>query len=405
MRVSFMILRLAAHDFKHEWRVSACLVLALATVLTPLLVLFGLKFGLIEVMTTRLLEDTRNLEIRPIGSGNFTPDWFGDMRARPDVAFVIPRTRSIATTVKLTNPGGPRGTFVTAELVPTAPGDPLLGELDKGVTDNETAVLSAAAARRLGLVPGDKVVVVVGRVRETRHEGARVVLGVSAILPESRFLRPAAFVALPVLNAVERYRDGFSAAIFGAEGEPPPEGPRSFASYRLYARALGDIPALRDDLEAQGLEIHTNAAAIELVQSMDRNLSAVFWILASIAILGLLLSLASSLWANVERKLGALSTLRLIGFPSAGLVFFPVAQAVLVCILGALLAAGLYLGIELVLNRVFAASLLSDEVVTRLLPRHFMVMFSGTLVFGLAASVLSALRVAAIEPGEKLRDV
>ena len=37
--------RLAASDFLFEWRLTSCLVLALAAVLAPLLVLFGLKYG------------------------------------------------------------------------------------------------------------------------------------------------------------------------------------------------------------------------------------------------------------------------------------------------------------------------------------------------------------------------
>lgn len=55
--------RLAFRDFLHEWRVSLCLIFALAAVLAPLLVLFGLKSGIIATMTERLRADPHNLEI------------------------------------------------------------------------------------------------------------------------------------------------------------------------------------------------------------------------------------------------------------------------------------------------------------------------------------------------------
>jgi len=402
MRAPAQALRLAALDFVHEWRVSACLVLALAAVATPMLVLFGMKFGLIEAMRGRLLEDPRTLEIRPLGSGHFPPAWFEAMAARPDVRFVVPRTRSIANTVTLINPNGPRGAFETVELVPTAEGDPLLGALAAGPGE---AVLSGAAARALGLGPGDRALARIGRVRDGAREGAEAPLRVSGVLAEGRALRAVAFVPAALLDRVERFRDGFAVAEFAAEGPPAPQGERVYASFRLYARALDDIPRLRDLLEAEGHDIRTRADEIELVQAMDRNLSIAFWILAGIAVAGLTLSLAASLWANVERKVGALATLRLIGYPSGPLVLIPVAQALMVAAAGMALAGALYLAIAGGLNARFADSLGAGEVVCRLMPRHFLAGVAATMLLSLAASGLAGLRAASVEPGERLRDV
>ncbi len=62
---------LAARDYRDEWQMSGFFILALAAVLGPMLVLFGLKFGIISSMVDNLVEDPRNREIRPIGSGHF----------------------------------------------------------------------------------------------------------------------------------------------------------------------------------------------------------------------------------------------------------------------------------------------------------------------------------------------
>jgi putative ABC transport system permease protein len=48
---------LATAHLLHEWVLTLCLVLALAAVLAPLLVLFGLKHGTIHTLRERLVED------------------------------------------------------------------------------------------------------------------------------------------------------------------------------------------------------------------------------------------------------------------------------------------------------------------------------------------------------------
>ena len=73
---------LALSDYTHEWRMSACFVLALAAVLAPMMVLFGLKFGIITSMVDNLIEDPENREIRPIGSARYGKPWFETLRAR-----------------------------------------------------------------------------------------------------------------------------------------------------------------------------------------------------------------------------------------------------------------------------------------------------------------------------------
>jgi len=78
-----------------------CAVLGLAAVLAPLLVLFGVKSGIINTMADRLIEDPRNREISSVGSGHYEKDWFLSMDKRPDVVFVIPQTRSIAANMVL----------------------------------------------------------------------------------------------------------------------------------------------------------------------------------------------------------------------------------------------------------------------------------------------------------------
>ncbi|MCK5203198.1 MAG: hypothetical protein KAR15_04980, partial [Desulfobacterales bacterium] len=62
------VIHLALRDYLHERLLSACAVMGLAAVLAPLLVLFGVKSGIINTMSDRLIQDPRNREISPVGS-------------------------------------------------------------------------------------------------------------------------------------------------------------------------------------------------------------------------------------------------------------------------------------------------------------------------------------------------
>ena len=123
MRLALQIIRLALGDYLHERLLSLCAVLALAAVLTPLLILFGVKYGVVSTLTERLERAPQTLEISPVGSGHYTRDYLEQLSRHPAVAFVLPRTRAIAATLDLVTEGGQR---CTVSLEPTAAGDPLL---------------------------------------------------------------------------------------------------------------------------------------------------------------------------------------------------------------------------------------------------------------------------------------
>lgn len=64
-----LLASLAWQDYRNDGWLSACSVLALVAVIAPLLVLFGLKFGLVSSLTERLENDPATREIIPLGGG------------------------------------------------------------------------------------------------------------------------------------------------------------------------------------------------------------------------------------------------------------------------------------------------------------------------------------------------
>lgn len=396
---------LAGQDCLHEWHVTLCLMLALAAVLAPLLVLFGLKSGIVTTMTERLKADPRNLEITLKGNHRLQPSWVDGLRARSDVGFVVPRTRTLAATMDLIGPGGK--VLSGIDVLPTAEGDPLLAPglpVPLGLHD---VALSHTAAGRLGVAPGDRIDGVVGRRLDGVQQRIEIPLAVVAVLSEAAFRRDGAFASVPLLVATEDYRDGLAVASLGVDtgAASASQTARSYAGLRLYARSLEDVAPLAADLRAQGFDVLTRAKEIQTVQAIDRTLSFIFLVIATVAATGFLLSMAASIWANVDRKRRDLALLRLVGLKTSALMVFPASQALIVAVGGLLLSALLYTVVSQLFNATLAANLARDEFVCRLYAGHGLLASVLTLGFALAASAFGAYRAAKIDPAESLREL
>jgi putative ABC transport system permease protein len=400
-----VMLRLATADWLHEGRLSLCLVLALAAVLVPLLVLLGLKSGLIAALARDLANEPSFRELRPLGQGRFDTSFLAELGARPEVAFLMPSTRFLAATVSLVNPSRPDAEPVQAELVPTASGDPLLGAITLPDPLGDL-VLSAPAAEQLGLHAGGQAAARFGRVLASgTGEVLKREMRVIAVLPPMATPRVQAFVSLPFLVAVEDYRDGRSVSSLGVStGDPPPEGARRFASFRLFARTIFDVAPLRAWLAAHAVRVDARLAEIQLLTDLDRSLSILYAVVAGLGGAGYVLCLAVSLWAAVERKRRHLAVLRLLGLRSASLAILPAAQAAMTALSGAVTAVIVCLLTEQGINRLFASGLPGGRVVSALLPQHLVVAVLATLVIALLASIAASVAATRVMPAEGLRD-
>ena len=397
-----LVVELAVRDFLHERVMSACFVLALAAVLLPLLVLFGLKFGIIGNLLEPLKEDPRYRQILPAGSGSFGPDWFEAMAGRADVAFIVPRTRAIAATMRLRVPNSDAGRIISVELIPSAAGDPVLTSLE-APRGFGSVVLSLDAADKLGVAAGESIEGIVSRTLAGEQETVLLPLTVTGVASAGAFARDGMFVSHELLVAVEDFRDGRAVPTLGWSGAAASDEPRYFAGFRLYARGIEDVADLRQALMNRGIDVRSRLADIELVRKLDRNLSIVFWIIAGIAAIGYGFSFGSSVWANVDRKRREFSVLRLTGFRTRAIVWFPILQALLTGALGWLIAVVVFFVVQAGLNGLFADSVGGGESVCRLLPVHFIVALTLTLAAAMIAAATGGTRLAQLEPSLALR--
>ena len=394
MRIG-LITSLAWQDYRNDGWLSACSVLALVSVIAPLLVLFGLKFGLVSSLTERLETDPSTREIIPLGGGRFSAAFIEQLVQRSDVAFALPRTRQIAATAQVG--------ALTVEMLPTAAGDPLLAGLPmpRGL---DQIVLSHTAAEKLAARPGDWLETRFARQVAGQVEAQRTRLQVLAVLPLAAFARDGLFADLGLLEAAEDYRDGRAVPVLGwAGGEVGSSEQRVYPAFRLYARNLTDVEPLRVFFAGQNLLVSTQANTIAQVQSLSRNLSIVFWIIAGLALAGAFAAIFAATLAAVARKRRELSVLRLLGFSTGALLLFVLLQALYSAGFAAVLSGGLYGLAEAAVNKLFMQ--VPGEYASHLLARHYGLALVAVLGVSIVAAAGGGWRVARIQASEGIRDV
>lgn len=387
--------RLAMADLRAELVLAACTVLALAAVLAPLLILAGLRAGVVQGLREALLEDPRAREVTTASNRSFPSSLLEALAARPDVSFLAPRTRTLAASLLVELPEAPGG-GVRVELIPTAPGDPLL---PVGVERTNGVVLSAAAAARLRVGEGAALVGRLARVLDGRRESVALALTVRAVAPGAAFAREAAFVSLPLAVLVEDFQDGKVGAPGSIVGLPGVER-AEYAGFRLYARRLEDVPGLDAGLRGEGIEVVSRAGDVAGLLKVDRNLGLLFGLVAGMGGAGFLVSLGAGLWANVERKRVALAQLRFLGLRARALRAFPMAQAGVLALAGVGVATGGALVAAVVVNRSFAGILALDRPLCLISFELVGVAGVVTLVGAVAVAAVAGTRAARVEPWE-----
>ena len=100
-----LIPSLAFFDLRHELILSMCLVIAISSVIAPLLILLGLKSGTIKSLRKRLVDDPSFRELKPTETREYSRDWFEKMKRDEDVGFIIPTILPASSTVYLVLPG------------------------------------------------------------------------------------------------------------------------------------------------------------------------------------------------------------------------------------------------------------------------------------------------------------
>lgn len=245
---------LALKDLRHEWLLNLCMILALAAVLAPLLLLLGLKNGVVESMRQRLVQDPVYRELKPQETLNLKQDWFQAMALRPDVAFVLPTILRGSSIIRVGKPDGDQ--MVAMDLLPTGPGDALLLENGAQIPREGEVSLSADAAAKLAVQVGDGLRLRVTRSRAGRMENANAEVRVVSILSPRADAQQRVYAPLPLVTDVEIYREG--------RAVPARNWPGGLAApYFSFDGVFVVAPEGLDSLVASGLTIGTGFSRLE----------------------------------------------------------------------------------------------------------------------------------------------
>jgi putative ABC transport system permease protein len=317
-------LYLASRELRYDWRASMCFIAALVGVLAPLLIILSLKNGIIGSMVGRLVEDPNNREIIAVGAGNFDAAFFQTLAGREDVAFIIPASRSINTSADVLRNKSKRKVERSVPLIPSAKGDPLLGDV---VVSKGNVVVTDALAQALELDTDSTIEMFIGRNIDGQDQTAKGEFRVSQILSKDAHSRSAMFLSLEDLIAIERFRDDPNVQVetwFSNASVP-----ETYASFRLYAARLESLEPLKNLLASMSVEARPRAENATLLLGFRNNLNILYLAVAVLAILGFWAAMAANLRGMVERQRIMFSLLDLMALPIKARCMIPIWQSLI----------------------------------------------------------------------------
>ena len=392
---------LAFKDLWHDRKITFCLIVSLFSVIAPLLLLFGLKSGIIEAMEEEFLQDPLKREIRILGHQVHDLAWFEQLNKHDESAFIMPKTRILNAQVDLLKDS--KHFLRRVEILPTKVGDPVLSGYSEFPVAMDQIVISHTVGQALNVQQGDQLTLGITRQFQGMQQLGRYRVKVVGVLPESAFLRNAIFVDFKLLLAVDDFKDEHAVAAFGIIEGKPREVRVSFASARVFAKSLQGVAVLADFIRQTGVEVKTHAKDIEMIQQTEEVLSFIIKVIASVAVLGGTVSLAGFLIANLDRKRQHVATLKLLGFTATSVVSYPIIQSLVIASLGFLLASvGYYLG-AVELDRVLGHSMQEQNFICQLSEQQMLGAYLLTVLVAFIAAIIGGFRAIKVEPAEIFR--
>lgn len=391
---------LAWKDFRHERALSLCAVLAFAAALTPLMVLGGLRTGIIDTLSQRLLDNPAALAVNPYGSRRYSEEDIAALRELPSVAFIVPQTRTLASTVHVLRPEQPP---VSADVLPTAPGDPLLTRY-ASVPHGDDAVITQELARSLADASGGRTLtLIISRRFQGRPEEVRCQVRLHAVLPDAADWKARVYLSSSLLLDMERYRDGFAVPERGWQGKNGAPQKPSYAGFRMYVDNLDAVLPMRDALKRKGIDAYTFAREVETIRHLKQALTVTTALVGGVTLAGMAFSLASLAVANVRRKARFFAQGHLMGLHRRELLCLPLLQMTFVALLAASCSLLFYGCASAMLDLAAAPWLEKGESACRLPATQILLLYAASLVLACLCGTAAGRHLLTMQPAEVLR--
>ena len=400
------LLDLGWKDARQEWPSSLSMIVAIASVILPIIILLSLKAGIVGQMRAELDQSIKGRELISVNEPRVTDAVIEQLRADERVAFIAPKTRLLSASALLSKTDGEPNLEV--DLIPTGSGDPAR---QKPMAKN-TVALSEAAARELEVGEGEKLELIIDRYApDNSYEILRFPLRVAEVVPftttgdtQMRAYMPVRFVV-----ATEEWKQNPDVTSFkdislsSKETREAGDPGRTYAGLRMYARSINDVIELRNTLIQLGIDTDSRSDQIGIVQRLERSMNLAIGLLSGLMAIGLVMALGAIQWGWVERKKFDYSYLRLLGLAPQHLAALPIMQALLFCASGLGLAVLCAAALQSPINALFAGRVGGLAKVSQLLPGDILLVVGLAFLVAIASAFAAARRATRISPIIALR--
>jgi putative ABC transport system permease protein len=418
--------RLALADLRHARISTMCQIVGFASLLVPLLILFGIKNGVIADRTEALLKNPEDLRITISGQALFSPEFVANLAANPDVRFAGPHPINLAVlagmalpvnggafvdrvTLLATGAGDP---YLPNTIPPPAPGEVILSaSLAGALGQASSAVLSDGSGENEnsgknldhGLRLGDPVELLLPP-RKGHDDGGFLTLTVIGTLPAGTWGRNGALMHKDDLFLVQDWGNGALTDPNLDKQRGKRATPDQYPLLRLYARDVDSAFRLVETLATQGFSTGASLGKAQTLLSLRTALETGFLTVAIVGFFGVTVTFSASLWSAINRNRRAISLLRLGGLGRGAAILLPVTQALVIGISGWLVSLGLYVSLsgalDFALGDIFGVSgSLAQITLTEVLASGV-----ATFVVSALAAATAAIAVTRITPEEGFLD-
>lgn len=382
--------RLAYKELTFDRMMSICQIAAIASIIAPLLLLFSLRYGILEELKNNLMNDPKVLSLTLDTSYHLNENFFTQLQNNKHVGFVIPEITALNAIVDIKFPGGVK----RVEVIPTKVGDPIVvgssisyHTEDQALKNDEVFINESFAFQR-DIRVGDQINVVVSRTQQGRRQASTLKMTVKGIINQRFVNDDCILVNMKVLDAIDYYRNGYDPALL-TSGNYENDSERIYAKFRLYAKSLDDVTPLYYYLVEKRLNVTSKMRDIENVKAIGSVLNFVFGVVASVSIVGGIIALAGLILSSLKARKRNIVLLRLMGQTYNDIYLIVIIESLIVATIGFVLAFMLYYLGSWVFNYYFE-SILVGSVVSKLTLLHITGFLLGTFLLSAMVALIAA---------------
>lgn len=382
-----MLFKLAVRHLLFERMMTICQIAALACLMAPLLLLFSLRFGILQELQNQLLNDPKVLALTLDTSYRLDATFFKQLEQRPEVGFLVPQITALNALIDLKFPG----TVARVSVLPTKVGDPVV--LRSGIPyeqelAHDEVLVSYDLAQVRELSPGDSVTMVVSRIQNGKRESVRTQLKIKGIVSERFVGDDTLLLNLDMVNAIDDYRNGFNPVLL-SDGSNVNTRPRLYAKFRLYAKDLEQVIPLYYYLVDQHLNVSSKVREIENVKAVTHVLNFIFGVIASVSLIGGALALTGLVLSALRASKRNFVLLRLMGQGQKGIYSVVLVEGMIISALGFILSLVFYSLGAGIFNTYFGTTL-GGSMISQLTVGHIALFFAATVLLVMVISLSCA---------------